>query len=211
MTNWGRGRPSLTSSENTPCSRYMFVMLFNFDAIASELFRTTLTSWTTAGRWCSSWWRSTGLPGEPTTSPGAWTSEKIKKIWPQTPWLWTNKWNVWTYIKYPRIGCTSVCMNNCANMAGKCPKKIERRDICHSLAINLPVMNGEVQLRCIKTNTDAGSTALFKYPRLFKYTISWTPNIHLIEALPDDEQGWTLIGCCQKVPNSVLSLNVYKD
>ena len=153
MTNWGRGRPSLTSSENTPCSRYMFVMLFNFDAIASELFRTTLTSWTTAGRWCSSWWRSTGLPGEPTTSPGAWTSEKIKKIWPQTPWLWTNKWNVWTYIKYPRIGCTPVCMNNCANMAGKCPKKIERRDICHSLAINLPVMNGEVQLRCIKTNT----------------------------------------------------------
>ena len=153
MTNWGRGRPSLTSSENTPCSRYMFVMLFNFDAIASELFRTTLTSWTTAGRWCSSWWRSTGLPGEPTTSPGAWTSEKIKKIWPQTPWLWTNKWNVWTYIKYPRIGCTPVCMNNCANMAGKCPKKIERRDICHSLEINLPVMNGEVQLRCIKTNT----------------------------------------------------------
>ena len=153
MTNWGRGRPSLTSSENTPCSRYMFVMLLIFDDIASELFRTTLTSWTTAGRWCSSWWRSTGLPGEPTTSPGAWTSEKIKKIWPQTPWLWTNKWNVWTYIKYPRIWCTPVCMNNCANMAGKCPKKIERRDICHSLEINLPIMNGEVQLRCIKTNT----------------------------------------------------------
>ena len=153
MTNWGRGRPSLTSSENTPCSRYMFVMLLIFDDIASELFRTTLTSWTTAGRWCSSWWRSTGLPGEPTTSPGAWTSEKIKKIWPQTPWLWTNKWNVWTYIKYPRIGCTPVCMNNCANMAGKCPKKIERRDICHSLETNLPIMNGEVQLRCIKTNT----------------------------------------------------------
>ena len=40
-------------------------------------FRTTWTRWTRAGRWFSSWWRSTGLPGGLTTSPGAWISENI--------------------------------------------------------------------------------------------------------------------------------------
>lgn len=33
--------------------------------------RTTLTSWTTHAKWCSSWWTSTAQPPDPTTFHGA--------------------------------------------------------------------------------------------------------------------------------------------